>query len=250
MENRSPRLHGIDALRGLTVLSMVAYHFMYDVEVVYALNPDWYRIPAVHIWQQSICWTFILISGFVWCWGRKKNLRRGIVINLWGLVITAVTLIALPSEAIWFGVLSFIGCAVLLLIPLHPLLKKLNPWLGLILSFLLFLLFRNVSSGYLGLGELFTIKLPEGLYTTRLLTPLGFPYEGFRSSDYFPMLPWFFLYLCGYFLQGIFAAHPAWQRPLRPRIPLLSAIGRKALLIYLLHQPLCMLVCIVIFELL
>ena len=30
----------------------------------------------------------------------------------------------------------------------------------------------------------------------------------------------------------------------------LSAIGRKALLIYILHQPLCMLVCIVIFELL
>lgn len=120
MENKSPRLHGIDALRGLTVLSMVAYHFMYDVEVVYGINPDWYRIPAVHIWQQSICWSFILISGFVWSWGQKKNLRRGIVINLWGLVITAVTLIALPSEAIWFGVLNFIGCAVLLLIPLHP----------------------------------------------------------------------------------------------------------------------------------
>ncbi len=94
------------------------------------------------------------------------------------------------------------------------------------------------------------MKLPESLYTTRLLTPLGFPYTGFRSSDYFPMLPWFFLYLSGYFLHGIFAAHPAWQRPLRPRIPVLSAIGRKALLIYLLHQPLCMLVCIVIFELL
>ncbi len=250
MENKSPRLHGIDALRGLTVLSMVAYHFMYDVEVVYGINPDWYRIPAVHIWQQSICWSFILISGFVWSWGQKKNLRRGIVINLWGLVITAVTLIALPSEAIWFGVLNFIGCAVLLLIPLHPLLKRLKPWLGLCLSFLLFLLFFKVNSGYLGLGELFSVKLPESLYTTRLLTPLGFPYTGFRSSDYFPMLPWFFLYLSGYFLHGIFAAHPAWQRPLRPRIPVLSAIGRKALLIYLLHQPLCMLVCIVIFELL
>ena len=124
MENKSPRLYGIDALRGLTVLSMVAYHFMYDVEVVYGINPDWYRIPAVHIWQQSICWSFILISGFVWSLGREKNLRRGIVINLWGLVITAVTLIALPSEVIWFGVLNFIGCAVLLLIPLHPLLKS------------------------------------------------------------------------------------------------------------------------------
>ena len=70
------------------------------------------------------------------------------------------------------------------------------------------------------------------------------------SRRCYEILMRFFLYLCGYFLQGIFAAHPAWQRPLRPRIPLLSAIGRKALLIYILHQPLCMLVCIVIFELL
>ena len=99
------------------------------------------------------------------------------------------------------------------------------------------------------MGELFSVKLPEGLYNTRLLTPLGFPYEGFRSSDFFPILPWFFLYLCGYFIHGIFAAHPAWQRPFTHRVPLLSALGRRALLVYLLHQPLCMLVCIIIFEL-
>ena len=106
-----------------------------------------------------------------------------------------------------------LSCAVLLLIPLHPLLKRLKPWLGLCLSFLLFLLFFKVNSGYLGLGELFSVKLPERLYTTRLLTPLGFPYEGFRSSDFFPILPWFFLYLCGYFIHGIFPLTPPGSGP-------------------------------------
>ena len=106
-----------------------------------------------------------------------------------------------------------------------------------------------MDSGWLGLGP-FRLMLPTWLYSTRLLTPLGFPYPGFRSSDYFPMLPWFFLYLCGYFLGGVFADHPRWQRPLTRSLPVLDAIGRKALPIYLLHQPLCMLVCIIVFDLL
>ena len=248
MENNPVRLHGIDALRGFTVLSMVAYHFLYDVNIIYGQNPDWYRLPQVFFWQQCICWSFILISGFVWPWGKKKSLHRGLTVNFWGLVITAVTCLVTPTEAIWFGVLNFLGCAMLLLIPLDKQLKRLNPWLGLGLCFLLFLLFRHVDSGWLGLGS-FRLLLPAGLYSTRLLTPLGFPYPGFRSSDYFPLLPWFFLYLCGYFLNGVFAAHPRWQRPLTCKLPVLDTVGRKALPIYLIHQPLCMLVCVIIFEL-
>ena len=50
MENKPARLHGIDALRGFTVLSMVAYHFLYDVNIIYGQNPDWYRQPRVFFW--------------------------------------------------------------------------------------------------------------------------------------------------------------------------------------------------------
>ncbi len=250
MEHASVRLHGIDALRGFTVLSMVAYHFLYDVNMIYGHSPRWNTEPQVFFWQQCICWSFILISGFVWPWTRGKHLRRGLVINLWGLVVTAVSCLAVPSEAVWFGVLSFLGCAVLLLIPLDRGLKRVNPWLGLGVSFLLFWLFRHVDAGYLSLGPLFRLDLPKALYTPRLLTPLGFPYPGFRSSDYFPMLPWFFLYLCGYFLHGVFLRHPGLQRPLSVKVPVLDLIGRNSLPVYLLHQPLCMLICVILFDLL
>lgn len=250
MERTSVRLHGIDALRGLTVLSMVAYHFLYDVNMIYGRSPHWNRASPVFFWQQCICWSFILISGFVWPRMRGKQLRRGLVINLWGLVITAVSCVAVPSEAVWFGVLNFLGCAVLLLLPLDRGLKRLNPWLGLGVSFALFWLFRHVDSGYLSITPLFRLDLPKALYTTRLLTPLGFPYPGFRSSDYFPMLPWFFLYLCGYFLHGVFLRYPGLQRPLSVRVPVLDLIGRRSLPVYLLHQPLCMLICVVLFDLL
>ena len=238
----SGRYDLIDALRGITIISMVLFHFSYDVCIVFGRDPGWYFRMGPHIWQQTICWSFILISGFVWSWGKEKNLRRGIFINLCGLLVTAVTVLAMPSEAIWFGVLNFIGCAVLLMIPLHHLTEKIPPYAGFFISFILFLFFRNVQMGTVGFGSLLQIRLPEALYTTKLLTPLGFPYPEFRSSDYFPILPWFFLYLCGWFGNRIFLLHPAWQKAARLHIPFLTTIGRKSIWIYLLHQPVCYLI--------
>ena len=90
-----PRLERLDALRGLAVAGMVLYHFCYDWFVVFARDPLWYTRPPVVVWQQSVCWVFVLLSGFVWRWGRRGNLRRGLLCNLCGVLITAVTV--LPS---------------------------------------------------------------------------------------------------------------------------------------------------------
>ena len=234
---REKRFALIDALRGLALLNMLAMHFLYDVNVVFGREPGWYLRPGVHLWQQYICWSFILIAGFAFPWGRRKNLRRGLLLNTCGLLITAVTLLFLPEEAIWFGILNFLGCAILLTIPLERGLKKLPPLLGLLLFFLLFLLFRHVESGVLALGGLLRVRLPQALYRFRWLAPLGFPDAGFRSSDYFPMLPWVFLFLCGFELHRIVMPRPALRRLLRTRVPLLSAVGRRTLLVYMLHQP-------------
>ena len=83
------RYHLIDALRGLALLNMLGMHFLYDVNVVFGREPDWYLRPGVYLWQQYICWSFILIAGFSFHWGRKNNLRRGLLLNVCGLVITA-----------------------------------------------------------------------------------------------------------------------------------------------------------------
>lgn len=237
----------VDALRGLAVCNMVAYHFCYDVFVVLGRSPGWYALLPARLWQQAICWTFILVSGFSWRLGKKHDLRRGLLLNLWGLVITGVTLIALPSEAIWFGILNFLGCAVLLTLPLDKALDRLPPVPAAAGSFLLFLLFRNTQRGWLGLGKLELMRLPRLLYT-RVLTPLGFPFPGFRSSDYFPLLPWFFLFLTGYFLFGLFSKHERWRKAACRGVPLLTPVGQKSLVIYLLHQPLCMLLAWLFFR--
>lgn len=83
------------------------------------------------------------------------------------------------------------------------------------------------------------------MYGAKIFTPLGFPFPGFVSGDYFPVLPWIFLFLCGYFFQKIAAQHEAWLHIAEIKIPLLSAIGKRSIWIYLLHQPVCMLLCII-----
>ena len=240
------RYHLIDALRGFALLNMLGYHFLYDINVVFGREPDWYLRPGVRLWQQAICRSFILIAGFSFHWGKRHNLRRGIFLNLCGFAITAVTLIAVPSEAVRFGILNFMGCAILITIPLDRPLRGLDPVWGAALSFLLFLLLRGINDGALGLGP-WVWKLPEGLYRCRALAPLGFPDPLFRSSDYFPLLPWYPLFLCGWFLGRLFQRRESWQHAARLRVPLLSAVGRRTVWVYLLHQPILMGICMLLF---
>lgn len=240
------RYHLIDALRGLALMNMLVYHFLFDVNVVYGQDPQFFLRPAAHIWQQCICWTFILIAGMSYHWGKRHNLRRGLLLNACGFVITLVTLLVMPEEAIWFGILNFMGCAILLTMLLEKGLKKVPAAPGLALSFALFLLLKNVNSEYLGFGP-FLYRLPARLYRYRILAPLGFPDPAFRSGDYFPMLPWYLLFLCGWFLGRILARHKGLQRIARMKIPLLSAIGRNTIWVYMLHQPILMGICMLIF---
>ena len=101
MQEEKIRYYFVDGIRGVAIINMVIFHFLYDVYIVYEKSPTWYSLPAIHIWQQAICCTFIFISGFVWVWGKEKNLRRGIIFNLLGLLISIITLVAIPAQIIW-----------------------------------------------------------------------------------------------------------------------------------------------------
>ncbi|MBR1598979.1 MAG: DUF1624 domain-containing protein [Lachnospiraceae bacterium] len=238
----------VDGIRGIAIINMVVFHFLYDIFIVYGKAPSWYGLPTIHVWQQVICWTFIFISGFVWPWGMKGNLRRGLRFNLYGFIISIVTLIVIPSETIWFGILNFMGCAVLLMFPLQKIAKKIPPILGVVSCFLLFIFCKQIQHGYIGIGDMLQIEITSRLYSVKILTPFGFPFLGFRSSDYFPILPWIFLYLCGYFTNQIFMKHKSWQHIACYKIPFISDIGSRTIWIYLIHQPLSMLICHLIFA--
>ena len=161
-------------------------------------------------------------------------MRRGWMAFGGGAVVTAVTLIAMPDLPVLFGVLTFLGSATLLTIPMDRLLKRVPGVPGLLLSFGLFWLFREVNSGFLGFERLGQVSLPEGLYVNLFTAYLGFPPAGFRSSDYFPLLPWIFLFWTGYFLYCLRPGEPRWDLP---QIPVVTWMGRHSLVIYMLHQP-------------
>lgn len=256
MNSRQEYYHLLDALRGFALLNMLLFHFCYDLFVIFGHHTSWYRQPAVYAWQQFICISFLLISGISWHFSRN-NLKRGILLNLYGLVITAVTLIFLPSQAIWFGILNCIGCCTLLLLPIHWFYSRLQltgrlrsvfAGTSLLLSLLLFLSVRHITDGFITIGAV-RLMLPSVLYTIRPLTILGFPYIGFSSSDYFPVFPWFFLFLTGYWLWELLGSITSIRRILCFKIPVLSRIGRKTIWIYLLHQPVLYVLAFLLFQL-
>ena len=233
----SKRLHLLDALRGLTLISMAAYHSMWNLVHLYGIDGAWYTGPVGYVWQQSICWTFIILAGF--CWQLSRNhWKRGLMIFGGGIIVSLATHIFMPASRITFGILTFTGSAVLLMIPLEKLLEKVPPLPGLIGSAALFAVLRNVPSGTLGFEGLVLGILPRQWYKNYLTAYFGFRPPLFYSSDYFPLIPWLFLFVFGYFLYRIFHSR-GWNEKLfaRGNIPVLNFLGRNSLLVYLLHQP-------------
>ena len=168
----------LDSLRGLTLVSMIAYHTCWDLVYLYGFDWGWYRSFQAYVWQQSICCTFILLSGFCWQMGHHP-LRRGLMSFLGGAAVSLATLLVMPEEPVRFGVLTFLGTAALLTVPLRPLLSRIPPRLGLAVSFGLFLVLRDVNDGFLGFAGVPLLSLPQGWYANLLTAGLGFPAPGF-----------------------------------------------------------------------
>lgn len=233
---KTGRLAGLDTIRGITLLSMMLYHTCWDLVFLFGKKIPGYSGFGGYVWQQSICWTFILLAGFCWSLG-SHHLKRGLIVFGSGILITFVTLLVMPESRVIFGVLTLIGSCMLLLIPMEKLLLKLRAEIGLVGSFLLFLLFRNVNTGYLGFGNWNILKLPDVFYENLFTTYLGFPQKGFFSADYFSLLPWFFLFLTGFYLYQLVQKNHMMEKLFSWRVPGFDVIGRHSLLIYLLHQP-------------
>lgn len=235
-EGKRPHYGLLDTVRGVCILSMVAYHGMYDLVDIFGLPSAWYTGLPGYIWQQSICWTFILLSGLCWQLSRR-HVKRGLLLVGCGAAITLITWLVMPSQRILYGVLNLLGLSALLLIPLDKVFRKIPAWAGLGGALLLFALTKNVSRGSLGFEGLVLCRLPSWLYATDLLAVVGFPSPSFWSTDYFPLLPWFFLFCAGYFLWSLLDKRPRAKELLRPGLRPLRFLGRHSLAIYLIHQP-------------
>lgn len=253
----------LDNLRGLTFISMAVYHATWDIVNIFGVQITWFASPLGYLWQQSILWTFVLLSGFC-CGLSRRQLKRGGTVFAAGALVTLATAAAMPQDAVYFGVLSFLGAAMVITALAKPLLKRAPAWPALIICIALFAVTRDIPFGYLGFEQLHIAKLPSELYANWITTAFGFQFAGFSSTDYVPFIPWIFLYLAGFFIFRVFPrkeqqcdagtansgsgntsassidgnsnAKPILALPNQRPWPIVSFVGKHCLGFYLVHQ--------------
>lgn len=245
-ENRAQTTHQkrfweIDAARGIAILMMVTYHLLYDL--VYFGVAD---IPVTSgFWRAfalTCACTFVFLVGLSLSISREralqkgmtgssltlKFLKRGAFILALGFGITIVTWYVIGGGYILFGILHLIGLSICLS-PLFFSLQK-----------------KNLIAGVIVIALALVVTGAEG---PLWLAWLGIHPMGFYSVDYEPLIPWFGLVLLG---MGTGAYLYPKGRPLQqikepcpPVTGLLAAAGRHSLLIYIIHQPILILILIV-----
>lgn len=234
------RFWEIDFLRGIAVVMMIVFHLLFDLSYFGGYN----------IGVNSGFWLYfarITAGIFIFLVGlslvlsserAKKNgkfsslkyLKRGLKIFLWGLLITLITWLLLEKGTIIFGILHFIGISILLS---YLFISKLRNGLTIWASVVSILL-AGIALGRINFGSYFTAFI-------------GLPPADFYTLDFFPLIPWFALVLIGIYIGSLL--YKNYERLIE--IPDLSEnkviekiclLGRNSLFIYLLHQPVLILV--------
>lgn len=245
---KTPRIAILDTLRGFSMLLVIAYHILYDLKFIYRLDipriltPGQPEIEFVHI---CFLWILFAVSGI--CSGFSRNsLKRGAVLYIIGFLITVATAFFMPSELIVFGVLSCFGACMVIVSLIRPVLDRADNRVILILSVLLWFMFSDLyRSGNIHL--LITdihIDLPK---TCDFLYPIGIRGEHFKSSDYFPVIPYIFMFLAGYSLYRPISENKFPKRFYSSTSNPVGFIGRHSLIIYAVHQPLLLVIFEIIF---
>lgn len=228
IHSAQPRIREIDALRGVAVIAMVIYHAAFDLDFFGVTDIDLATFPwnALARIAQVL---FIFLGGVTFAFSFQKDrnqsvqhavkqrVRHALTLFLFAMGISAVTYFLFPGQGVKFGILHFFSVAILLSTAFVPL-GKWNALLGMTI---------------IAVGTL--VPLPTDPWW---FFPIGIHSASFYSLDYFPLLPWYGLFLVGMGLSYALlpSGHARRYRPSLP-FPSLETIGRHSLAIYLIHQP-------------
>lgn len=221
METKSTRIWEIDFLRGIAIILMTAFHIIFDLSDIYGLPIDYSRGAIFYIGKTSAI-LFMLIAG-ISCSFSKNNVKRGIKIFVIAMIITLITHLYDASLGIKFGILHFFGISMIL----SPLFIKLNKY------WLIFLGTLALAAGSLMSGV---------IVQSQFLFPIGLISSSFSSADYYPLFPWLGVFLYGIALSKILYREKksVFRFSLKDRI--ISFAGKHSLFIYVVHQPIILLV--------
>ncbi len=229
------RFWEIDFLRGIAILLMILFHALYDFNYFGGYNFDLNSGLWLYVGRASAM-MFIFVVGISLTLSHsraigmnmskqemyQKYIKRGARIFSWGLAITLITWLFLKDGVVVFGILHFIGLSVILA----------YPFLGL-----------RTYNLLIGAGIIFTgLYLDNLIFDFPWLLWLGLKPHGFYTLDYFPIFPWFGVTLIAIFVGNSLYPNRMRKIDIKNRtgflpIRLFCMLGRRSLLIYLIHQP-------------
>jgi len=234
------RFEEVDFIRGLAVLLMIAYHAIFDLNIFGLLD---LRIgaPPLEVFADATAGTFFSVVGISLYisfsrtnveghganYRLKKYLARGLKLLGWGAIVTAVTYFLFPEMVILFGALHFIGFSVMLG---YGTLELTKGWRKL---FRLTILASIVIAIFLISEQVQSLQVNNPFFLWLGLAP-----PEFQSLDYFPLFPWFGLVVAGLVIGELL--YPEGLRRLeglKVQNRGLEFLGRNALIIYFVHQP-------------
>ena len=228
---RGERLDRLDALRGLAIVWMAAFHFGFDLNHFGLLQPP-------HNFHRDALWTtqrVCIVSLFVFCAGLSQAValqalqggarfapafwRRWAQVAGCAVLVSAGSALMFPRTWIFFGVLH--GIAVMLIV--CRLAAPLRAWL-LPLGALCVVLPR-------------VVKLP--LFDHPALSWVGLVTRVPFTEDYVPVLPWLGVRVWGLAAGQWLLQHrrTVLSAPLPAALQPLAVLGRWSLSFYMLHQP-------------
>jgi len=213
------RIFSIDVLRSFAIVLMVVFHFIYDLRFfgyVEWNTPDgagWRTFRHVILISFFICLGASLHLSYQNTIDWKKFSKRLTQILVSALAISLVSLIVVPNNYIYFGVLQFIAIASLLCI-----------------------MFVNKPRTSLGIGlfiiAIYNIGGVSGMWPFTYIQDHLPEY----SNDYVGLFPWL-----GVVFVGIWLASTPFVKndPLQhlKRHTWIAFPGKHSLVIYLVHQP-------------
>ena len=237
---RHNRFWEIDLLRTIAIIMMITFHSLYLLNY-FDISDTGVPGPQYGFWSWFARVTgglFIFLAGLSLTITHSKSKKisgfmlRGLKIFAWGMAITAITWLISRTGYVRFGILHFFGVAFILA-PLFVRFRLVNLLLGMAL----------ILTGVYLWGNSF--DFPWLLW-------LGLMPRGFWTMDYWPLLPWFGLFLVGMFFGKILFS----QGNRRFNIPefsnlVVSALtlpGRHPLVIYLAQWPVIIGVLLVIYP--
>jgi uncharacterized membrane protein len=231
--NKDNRINLLDALRGSAIIFIILYHFSFDLQYLFNITVPYFESDGIKIIHFLFLIVLILVSGICTAFSRN-SLKRGSVLFFIGEIITIITSIFLPDEAVIFGAVTFFGVIMMLYSIAKPFFVKI-PWeVVFAVSMLLYIVFCNFENRYI-LWFKFNYFIEN-----RYLYPLGLAYNQFKSADYFPLIPYGFVFIAGTALSIPVSERKLPERFYSVKIPFLDFIGRNSLLIYIVHQPVIM----------